>query len=93
MLKQEIEAMDAGTLPLNKGTSRGGVAGDSDITAMPLTSSDTAHSIVADVGVFFTEILTVCSCGEDPAETNAYCQLRIRIDKTSAEAEIQVLPD
>ena len=84
--------MGPGALPLNKGTSGGGMVDDSHISAMPLSSADDERSITADVGVFFTEVLAACSCGEEPTETNAYCQLRIRIDKATGEAEIQVLP-
>ena len=93
ILKQEIEDMDTGALPLSRASSRGGVVDASGITAMPLRSTDDERFIVANVGVFFTEILAACSCGEDPAETNAYCQLQIRIDKASAEADIRILPD
>lgn len=93
-LKDEIEHLEAGTLPLYKETSRGGLVDDADITAMVLTSSDDGKSIVADVGVFFTEIVASCSCGDEPDEINAYCQLQIRIDKASTEAEIRVVvPD
>ena len=92
-LKDEIERLDAGTLPLSKETSRGGLVDDANITAMVLTSADDEQSIVADVGVFFTEIVAGCSCGDEPDAINAYCQLRIRIDKASAEAEIRVVSD
>lgn len=92
-LKNEIESLAPGALPLSKGTSRGGMVDDSDLTAMVLTSAETENSLVADVGIFFTEILAACSCGDEPQALNSYCPLQIQIDKASAEAEIHVLSD
>lgn len=88
-LKGEIEGMSAGTLPLDAGTSRGGLVDDGDITATILTVTDDELSIICDIGVFFTEIVAGCSCGDEPDPINAYCRMRIRIDKTTAEAEIE----
>ena len=92
-LKGEIEGMSAETLPLNAGTSQGGFIDDSRITATVLTVTDDEYSIVADVGVFFTEIVAGCSCGDEPDSVNAYCRMQIRIDKTTAEAEIDPIAD
>jgi len=93
VLKDEIEAMGAGALPLDEGTAHGGFVDDADITAVPFTSVDDEHSVVADVGIFFTEIVAGCSCGDEPETVNAYCRLRIRIDRASAEAEVSVVLD
>ena len=93
VLKDEIEAMGAGALPLDEGTAHGGFVDDADITAVPFTSTADDRSVVADVGIFFTEIVAGCSCGEDPETVNVYCRLRIRIEKASAEAEIGVVLD
>lgn len=92
-LKGEIEDMSSETLPLNAGTSQGGFVDDSRITATVLTVTDDENSIVADVGVFFTEIVAGCSCGDEPDSINAYCRMRIRIDKATAEAEIAPVSD
>jgi hypothetical protein len=92
-LKDEIEAMDPGILPLQKGCTRGGVADDTDITATVYKGSDDPDSILVDVGIFFTEITAACSCGDEPDTINNYCRLRIRIDKASAAAEVYVVPD
>jgi len=85
--------MDTGALPLYEGTAQGGLADDSNITATVLTSTDDERAIFADVGVFFTEVVAACSCGDEPEAVNTYCRLRIRIDKASAEADIQVVQE
>ena len=85
-LKGEIENLAAGTLPLDKGVSSGGRVDDSRITAIVLRSRDDGEAIQAEVGIFFDEIIGGCSCGDDPQPQNAYCELRVRIDKATGEA-------
>lgn len=91
-LKSELEGLPPGTLPLLKGTSRGGLPDDRKITVMLLSTADAQDSIQARVGIFFTEIMAGCSCGDEPMSLQAYCELRVSIDKTTAEAEFTLLP-
>ena len=92
-LKGEIENLPPGSLPLEQGTSRGGHVDDSDITATVLNITDKVHVVQASVGIFFTEIVGGCSCGDDPMSENAYCELRLTIDKHTAEAKITLITD
>jgi hypothetical protein len=92
-LKEEVESLSPGTLPLHLGATQGGFVDDSDIAATVLTSRESEGSILADVGIFFTEIVGGCSCGDEPEAVNAYCRLRILIDKSSAEAHIGLVLD
>jgi len=39
------------------------------------------------------EIVAGCSCGDDPQSQNAYCAMRVRIDKTTAAAAFAVIDD
>ncbi len=91
-LRNEIEGLKPGTLPLLMGVSQGGVPDDRDIKAMVLSSAQTQDCIQARVGIFFSEILAGCSCGDDPMALNAYCELQVSIDKATAEVEFAVLP-
>jgi hypothetical protein len=59
---------------------------------MLLHAADDPNSIRAKVGIFFDEILGGCSCGEEPASLQSYCELLVRIDKATAEAQFSVLP-
>ena len=90
-LKNELERLVPGTLPLEKGVAQGGYVDDGQITATVLHADDNAQAIQARAGIFFTEIVINCGCGDDPMETNAYCELHIRIDKTTARADFEVI--
>ena len=85
-LKAEIEALPAGSLPLDKATLNGWYIDDSQISATVLRVVDDATLIAADVGIFFAEIIAGCSCGDAPQSQNAYCELRISIDKGTGRA-------
>lgn len=90
-LKTELEGLPAGTLPLERATSRGGIADDSDISVTVIEAVENTRSIQARAGIFFTEIVGGCSCGDDPFAENAYCEIRILIDKSTAEAEFELI--
>lgn len=90
-LKGEMESLKPGTLPLYKGTSQGGMVDDSNIAATVMNVAEEDHAILATVGVFFDEIVGGCSCGDAPASDNAYCELRVTIDKSTAETEFVVI--
>lgn len=92
-LKTELEQLEPGSLPLNKAVTQGGYVDDSHITATILSAKESVQTIHARAGIFFTEIVINCGCGDDPMETNAYCELQISIDKTSGQAEFAVLDD
>ncbi len=91
-LKQELENLPAGTLPLEQGTSRGGIVDDRDISVTVISTQDTGNTLQARVGIFFTEIVGGCGCGDDPVPENTYCEMRVSIDKRSSEAEFALLP-
>ena len=90
-LKRELEALPSGTLPLHWCTSRGGYVDDSDISATVISVEQDEHRVQCKVGIFFTEIIVGCGCGDDPFPENAYCELIVSIDKTTAEAEFEVI--
>lgn len=92
-LKNEVENLEVGTLPLEKGTSQGGFVDDSNIAVTVLRTIDDEKNILANVGIFFTEIVINCGCGDDPMPINAYCEMQIRINKNTAEADINVMKD
>jgi len=87
-LKKEIENLKTGTLPLEHGILQGGHIDDSNITATILNSTENSSIIKTRAGIFFTEVVGGCNCNDDPIEINAYCEIRISIDKTTANAGI-----
>jgi len=90
-LKQAIEQCDKKLLPLDKGTAQGGYVSDEPITATVLRVTEVDDVIQADVGIFFTEIVICCGCGDDPMPVNTYCELRLLINKQSADTMTDVL--
>ena len=60
---------------------------------MVIGCRDTGDVIIANVGVFFTEIVINCGCGDDPYETNAYCELDVTIDKSSGKTRFAIAAD
>lgn len=93
VLKREILSLDAGMLPLEQGLSRGGLVDTGNIDATVIGASDEGDFIVAHVGMFFTEIIGGCSCGDEPEHAQAYCILKVSINKRTAETTFTVLTD
>ena len=85
-LKAQLEGLGTECLPLSEATAQGGLVDDRDISVMVLRSHEERHRICAQVGVFFSEIVGGCSCGDDPFVQTAYCELEVYIDKLTAEA-------
>lgn len=90
-LKAELEVLESGVLPLAKAGNRGGAINDSDISVSFISVSDDERSIEAKVGVFFYEIGAGGACGDAPVQENAYCEMKVSIDKETAEAGFSLL--
>jgi hypothetical protein len=92
VLKADLLGLGAGVLPLQEAAA-GGCIDESDVEITVLGSRDSATEIHVNVGVFFTEIIAGCSCGDEPSTSTAYCELRIRIDKENGQARFEVMHD
>jgi len=96
VLKAEIERLDPGLLPLQQGLSNSSYATDSPHTAVIIAVSEAPGLIRAKLGIFYAGIIAGCSCADDPTpveEQTEYCELRIDIDTTTAEASMTLLAD
>jgi len=89
MLKRDIENLKGGELPLESGTRQGGHVDDRRLSATIFEVDETAQIVQARVGVFFDEVVGGCSCGDDPFTVNAYCELRVRLDKRTGQATFE----
>ena len=86
-LRRQILALEPGTLPLQLAASRGGVVtGARDVTILHVRRE--GGLLLVRIGVFFTEVVGGCSCGDDPFTTDDYCELYLRIDTASSRAEV-----
>ena len=90
-LKQELETLPPGSLPLYLGTQRGGQADDRSISVLVNTVKEQTDTLEVHIGVFFYEIMGGCSCGDEPPSENTYCEMQINIDKSTAEAVLKVI--
>lgn len=84
-LKTAVVCLPPGALPLATGTTQGGLVDDQNISATILRSNETEHAIQAHVGIFFTELVPSCNCGENPDEINAYCEIEVVLNKDTAD--------
>ncbi len=91
-LKQELEALPPGSLPLHLATQRGGQADDSDIAVLVNNIYEHIEQIDIQIGVFFYEIVGGCSCGDEPPSENTYCEMQLSINKKTAETIASVHP-
>ncbi len=89
-LKADILGLGAGVLPLHEAAA-GGCVDEGDIEITVLGTTDNATEIHVNVGVFFAEIIGGCSCGDEPSTSNAYCELRVSIDKVNGLARFAVI--
>ncbi|MGA7979279.1 MAG: glucosamine--fructose-6-phosphate aminotransferase [Chromatiaceae bacterium] len=91
-LRREIADLPDSTLPLDRGISQGGRVDESEMAVTILATRDDEGAVYAKLGVFFAEVVGGCSCGDDPSPENAYCEMQLRIDKTTAEGSFSALP-
>ena len=88
-LKHEIEALAKGSLPLDRCVTPSSYLDDSRISVSVMQSRETQDAIETKIGVFFTEIVASCGCGDEPTEETGYCLLKVRIDKTTGIATFE----
>ena len=87
---REILSLPSGTLPLQLRGMQNGLVDDTNLSLVVLQQLETEQDCKVKTGVFFSEIIGGCSCGDDPAAETAYCELWIEISKATAEANIFV---
>ena len=96
VLQQEIAQLDHALLPLQQALSISSAVTDQPIQAVILASKEEADLIRVKAGIFYTGIISGCSCADDPtpiAEQNEHCVLQFCIDKTSAEATVTLIAE
>ena len=94
VLKREIQQLDAMYLPLQQGMSQGNYTSGKNLTVLVLNVTDDADHIHVKSGVFYTGMITGCSCADDPTpidEHTEYCEILFDINKTTAETAVTLL--
>jgi hypothetical protein len=96
VLQQEIEHLDAGSLPLQQGLSQGSYASPDGVSVMLISTSELPHCIRARAGIHFTGIIAGCNCADDPTPVDGhpeYCEMQFDIDRQTAETTVTLLQD
>jgi hypothetical protein len=96
VLKNEVERLSAGQLPLQQALKTSSHALDGPFDAMVIGVADEPGVIRVKVGIFFSGIVAGCNCADDPTPVeaqNEYCELSLAIDKSTAETSVTLLPD
>jgi len=94
VLKAEVEQMDAAALPLQQALSQGSYAISENLCAMIIGISEEPSMIRARVGISYASIIAGCSCADDPTpidELPEYCEVRLDIDRETAETTVTLL--
>lgn len=86
----EIMALPENALPLQQALSQGDIASERPDKITVMSSEATTTKIIIKLGVFFTEIISGCSCGDDPGSLNGYCEMRLTIERQSGNADFQI---
>ena len=93
-LKREIERIGAEHLPLQEGLSRSSYAVGDKLSVLINNVSDSQGVIRVTAGILYTGIIAGCSCADDPTpvdENTEYCEVRLEIDKKTAETTLVLL--
>jgi len=85
-----LMGLKTGVLPLQHGLTQGDMAAEQPSKITLLNCHETEKEFVVKMAVFFTEIISGCSCGDDPATLNGYCEMLLTIDKQTAAGVFQV---
>lgn len=96
VLKEELEQLDPEQLPLQQGLSVGNYVSGDKFNAMILDASEDENFIHARAGIFYNSIIGGCACADDPtpiSELNEYCEVRLAIDKNTAETTVTLAPE
>jgi hypothetical protein len=96
VLKRELEAAGPAALPLQQCLTASSYALDTGCSVMVLGAAAEGETIRARVGVFFHGVIAGCSCADDPTPVEPqqeYCELEVRIDRTSGVADVKPCRD
>ncbi|MCU7835245.1 MAG: glucosamine--fructose-6-phosphate aminotransferase [gamma proteobacterium symbiont of Taylorina sp.] len=89
-LKQELENLDKGSIPLHLATTQGGLVDDSNISALINHCTENEKFLIIKIGIFFNEIIAGCNCNDEPVSDNTYCEFLVSIDKNTAETSFSL---
>ena len=93
-LKDEIQAMDAASLPLQQGLAQSSHVGNEALSPVIISIQDALDKILVKTGIFYSGIIAGSCCADDPTpvcEQTEYCELLFEIDKASGDSQVTLL--
>ncbi|RUM93496.1 MAG: hypothetical protein DSZ28_08105 [Thiothrix sp.] len=96
VMKDEIECLDAGQLPLQQGLIHGSYAIGENFKVMIIGVSEVRDALRVRAGVFYKSVIAGCSCADDPTPINEcaeYCELEFEIDRETANARVSLFSE
>ncbi|MHB9119523.1 MAG: hypothetical protein ACYC2R_14825 [Burkholderiales bacterium] len=94
VLKDEIQKIDLGLLPLQAGLSQSSYVSDAEIGVVTLRITESPNFIHAKTGIFYAGIIAGSCCADDPTpvcEQTEYCEVQFDIDKKTAQTTATLL--
>ncbi len=94
VLKQEICSLDPTLLPLQQGLQYSSYAVSDKLSVTVLDTKEDAAFLIIKTGLLYNGIIVGCNCADDPTpvdETNEYCDVIFRIDKTTARTAVTLV--
>ncbi len=92
-LKQELEALPAKHLHLQRAMEHGSALGTQPPKVSILSAREEESTVTIRVGIFFSSIIAGCNCADDPTpmdEITEYAQLGLTIEKQTGEAVMEI---
>ncbi len=96
ILKREIELLGADRLPLQQGLSISSHVTAEPITVMINNIAESEGVIRVRAGILYSGVIGGCSCADDPtpvSENTEYCEIRLDIDKATAETRVTLVTE
>jgi hypothetical protein len=93
VLKQQVESLPPGQLPLQQGLTQSSYALDAPVTAVLVGSEAQPDRLRLRVGLFYQGIVAGCNCADDPTPVepqNEYCEVWLEIDRATGEATLRL---
>ena len=91
VLKQELEQLDPGLLPLRAAMAQGNQVAAEPVRVLVLDTGEEGDAYYgARVGLLFASLIGGCQCADDPSPLEAlpeYAELQIRIDRLTGAAQ------
>jgi len=94
VLKKELCSINSDLLPLQQGLTQSSYAIGKNLSVTVLNAEGDNNYILVKAGLFYTGIISGCSCADDPSaidEINEYCDVLLRINKKTAETTITLI--